>query len=65
MAESPAVYNVQPLPVIAGHLAQALRNMPCTCIKPEQWPWKAPRTCAKCAALAEYDAFTAIVQVPR
>jgi hypothetical protein len=54
-----------PLPSIAEKLAAALRNMPCLCVVEGFWPWKKPRTCARCAALAEYDAFVAIVQVPK
>lgn len=67
------------LPTIAASLAAALRMMPCRCIEIGSWPlFKAeaagtpekpgkhtPRTCARCKALAEYDAFVEIVQVPR
>lgn len=61
------------LPAIAAELAKALRSMPCTCIEVGSWPvFKAeaigkhkPHTCSRCAALAEYEAFISIVQVPR
>ena len=61
-----------PLSAIATKLARALRNMPCTCVVTGSWPrFKAEvkahpeRTCQRCAALAEFDAYVAIVQVPQ
>lgn len=53
------------LPAIATKLAAALRCLPCKCVTREHWPWKEARTCSRCAALAEYDAFVSIVQVPK
>lgn len=69
---------VTPLIAISEKLATALRSMPCTCIEIGSWPlFKAeaagtpekpgrftPKTCARCKALAEYDAYTGIVQIP-
>lgn len=58
------------LPTIAANLARALRLMPCTCVTTGSWPRfkdvKAhpERTCSRCAALAEYDAYVAFVQTP-
>lgn len=52
------------LPAIAAKLAHALRNMPCLCVVEGFWPWKTPRTCARCAAIAEYEAWRSIVQAP-
>lgn len=53
---------------ISAKLAGALRNMPCTCRKVDSWPIFAnaakAKTCARCEALALYDAHTAIVQTP-
>lgn len=60
------------LPAIAERLAKVLRNMPCVCVVTGSWPrFKAEvkahpeRTCARCKALAEYDAWTSIVQMPK
>jgi hypothetical protein len=58
------------LPTLAANLARALRLMPCTCVTTGSWPRfkdvKAhpERTCSRCAALSEYDAYQAIVQTP-
>ncbi len=66
------------LVVISGKLAAALRNTPCTCVVIGSWPlFKAeaagtperpgrftPKTCNRCEAINEYDAFTGIVQIP-
>lgn len=59
------------LPAIAAKLATALRNTPCTCVVVGSWPlFKAeakafkPKTCQRCDAIAAYDAFVSIVQVP-
>jgi hypothetical protein len=63
---------------IATRLADALRMMPCRCIEIGSWPlFKAeaagtpdkpgkhvPKTCARCTALALYDAHASIVQTP-
>lgn len=66
-------------PIIAQNMASALRMTPCACIEIGSWPlFKAeaagtpekpgrfvPKTCGRCEALAEYDAFVSIVQVPK
>lgn len=52
------------LPSIAAKLADALRNRRCECHTKELWPWKREEKCARCQALEEWDAFTAIVQTP-
>ncbi len=55
---------------IAARLASALRMMPCACIEIGAWPRfkdvKAHpvRQCARCGALEEWNAYTAIVQMP-
>jgi hypothetical protein len=57
---------------VAAACAKALRISPCTCIDVGSWPlFKAeavgkhqPKVCARCRALAEYDAFVSIVQTP-
>lgn len=61
-----------PLPIIATDLADALRMMPCTCIEVGSWPLFKPETkvhkpklCSRCSALANYDAFVSIVQIPK
>jgi hypothetical protein len=59
-----------PITTIAAKLAAALRNMPCVCVTTGTWPRfkdvKAhpERTCSRCKALAEYDAFVAIIESP-
>lgn len=57
------------LPPFVAKLAAALRNMPCTCKAPDEWPifQKADkaRKCARCEALEMHDAHVAIVQEPR
>jgi hypothetical protein len=57
---------------VAEKLAAALRMMPCTCIEVGSWPLfnaetttHKPKTCAKCEALALYDAHVSIVQEPK
>jgi hypothetical protein len=59
------------LVLIAAKLATALRRMPCSCRKRTlAWPFfkhddpRPDHICAPCEALAEYDAFTAIMQLP-
>lgn len=50
------------LSAIAAKLAQSLRSMPCRCSR--DYDMKVTRQCQRCAAIAEYDAFTSIVQIP-
>lgn len=65
------------LPIIAAHLAAALRMTPCGCNFAGSWPTfnaeacvgeKSKHklyTCNRCKAIEEYDAFTSIVQLPK
>lgn len=56
---------------IAEKMARALRSHQCPKVEFGQWPAFKPdakfkeRTCYQCDALAAFDAFTQIVQVPK
>lgn len=55
--------TLDPLPAIAANLAAALRPYPCTRLP--DYNGKPPaEPCRHCIALAEYDGYRAIVQLP-
>lgn len=59
------VHPCDPLPAIAEKLAAELRRARCRIVHAPGQPSEAGETCKRCEALAEYDAFVAIVQVPK